>query len=387
VAATKNPAKGTEGITKVTARGRTRYKVRIRLEGGDRGEGQKFFIKTYDDFDEALRGRDQARNARHNGATNQITNRMTFREYSEQWLGTQNVRGTTLTSYRTHINRANRYIGDKKLSGIVRSDIEKIVNDYAAEGKSLTSSNYMLTRLRAIFRAAGPDGDQLMSGNPALRVKGKGEAKKDREAFDASEISKIKEALLGDENTKRDAGLWLLTLAGLRRGEAMGLKWSDIDLKAATVTVARSRVPHNAHGFDKTQVGRPKTKNGERVLHIKDMPELLAALRAMRDLQLRTFGVAQVREGWLALDAEGNPLDPKDWSARWDVAVEKAGVRGFTLHAARHTSVTTMRNAGVPDHIAAQWHGHDENIMRAVYSHAHADELQKAGAALAKALG
>lgn len=369
------------------ARGKTRYKVRVRLEGGERGAGQKFFIKTYDDYDEAVRDRDKYRSARHSGGTKPITNKVTFRVYAEKWLETQNVRPTTLTSYRTHINRANRYIGDKRLSDITRTDIEKIVTDYAKEGKSLTSSNYMLTRLRAIFRAAGPDGDEYMSSNPALRVKGRGEAKKERQAFDASEIGKIKKVLLSDGITKDDAGLWLLTLAGLRRGEVMGLKWSDIDLKAATVTVARSRVPHNAHGYDKTQVGKPKTANGERVLHIKDMPELLAALRSMRDRQLRTYGVAQVREGWLALDAEGQPLDPKEWSARWDAAVLAAGVRGFTLHAARHTSVTAMRGQGVPDHIVAQWHGHDENIMRAVYSHAHADELQKAGAALAKALG
>jgi hypothetical protein len=40
-----------------------------------------------------------------------------------------------------------------------------------------------------------------------------------------------------------------------------------------------------------------------------------------------------------------------------------------TLHSARHGSVTTLRAAGVSDDVGAAWRGHDETIMRAVYSH------------------
>lgn len=41
-----------------------------------------------------------------------------------------------------------------------------------------------------------------------------------------------------------------------------------------------------------------------------------------------------------------------------------------------------MRNAGVPDHIVAAWHGHDEVVMRQTYSHAHTEQLKSAGSAL-----
>lgn len=66
--------------------------------------------------------------------------------------------------------------------------------------------------------------------------------------------------------------------------------------------------------------------------------------------------------------------------------MKAAGVAEFTLHEARHTSVTAMRDAGVPDHVIAQWHGHSEAIMKDTYSHALDAGLAKAGAALAKAL-
>jgi integrase len=63
-----------------------------------------------------------------------------------------------------------------------------------------------------------------------------------------------------------------------------------------------------------------------------------------------------------------------------------AGVRPVTLHAARHSSVTAMRDAGVPDHVLAAWHGHDAYIMRKVYSHAQAEGLAAAGLAMEQLL-
>ncbi len=46
------------------------------------------------------------------------------------------------------------------------------------------------------------------------------------------------------------------------------------------------------------------------------------------------------------------------------------------------STVTLMRNQGVPDHIVAKFHGHDETVMRWTYSHAHIEELKIAAAAL-----
>jgi integrase len=106
----------------------------------------------------------------------------------------------------------------------------------------------------------------------------------------------------------------------------------------------------------------------------------------MRDRQAAEHGFGQVRDGWLAVDAAGQPLRPEAWSGRWTVLCRDAGVPPVTLHAARHSSVTAMRAAGVPDHIVAKWHGHDEVVMRRTYSHANQDSLAAAGRALSDAL-
>ena len=57
-----------------------------------------------------------------------------------------------------------------------------------------------------------------------------------------------------------------------------------------------------------------------------------------------------------------------------------------TLHSARH-SVTALRAAGVSDDVVAAWHGHDDTIMRAVYSHPDAVAMAFAGRTLSDVLG
>jgi integrase len=101
----------------------------------------------------------------------------------------------------------------------------------------------------------------------------------------------------------------------------------------------------------------------------------MAALRQLRDRRAAIHG-------FVAVDEHGQPLRPERWSDMWTQLCREANVRPLTLHAARHSSVTLMRARGVPDHVIAEWHGHDEVIMRRTYSHADEDGLRAAGQAL-----
>ena len=74
----------------------------------------------------------------------------------------------------------------------------------------------------------------------------------------------------------RTGHLWYLALSGLRRGEVAGLKWSDIDFDAGTITIARTRV--ELGGGPTTVVeNEPKTLAPRRTLPIDE--RLLAVLR------------------------------------------------------------------------------------------------------------
>jgi integrase len=117
---------------------------------------------------------------------------------------------------------------------------------------------------------------------------------------------------------------------------------------------------------------------------VGDVVALLSTLRADHGAAL---GFEHIRSGFLAVDQDGTPLRPQRWSDMWRTHCQTAGVPVVTLHSARHTSVTTLRAAGVSDDVVGAWHGHDETIMRAVYSHPDAVAMVSAGRTLSDVLG
>jgi hypothetical protein len=78
------------------------------------------------------------------------------------------------------------------------------------------------------------------------------------------------------------------------------------------------------------------------------------------------YGPQQAADGFILVSEPIRAMRPGTWTARWrrlDTSTD--GVRDdHTLHAVRHSRVNSMRNSGVPDHVAAAWHGHHEVGMR-----------------------
>lgn len=93
-----------------------------------------------------------------------------------------------------------------------------------------------------------------------------------------------------------------------------------------------------------------------------------------------------MRDGLLSVDEPGDPIRPEWHSDEWRRACKRAGVEPVTLHAARHTSVSLMRDVRLPDHDVAEWHRHDGAVMRRPYSHAWGEGLRTAGTAFFDAI-
>ena len=181
----------------------------------------------------------------------------------------------------------------------------------------------------------------------------------------------------------RSHACWLLSLAGLRRSEILGLRWTDLDAASGALVIERSVTP-DASGRRGAPAGT-KTDRGVRTLPLP--PDIHAALRQLRKTQATRHGLAQARDGWICLDEHGQPMRPDRYSALWTQLCTADGVPVLPLHFARRTSVTRMRSMGVGDDVVAAWHGHDETTRRAVYSHPDAVELARAGRTLSEALG
>jgi integrase len=129
-------------------------------------------------------------------------------------------------------------------------------------------------------------------------------------------------------------GLWRLALiAGLRRGELLGLRWADLDLRAGTLTVDTTRV---RLGGDIVEDG-PKSAASRRTVHLD--PGTVEVLR-----RSRAAGTGGGRH--VFTDTDGRPLDPAAVSRRFHEVREGLGLPRIRLHDLRHTSATFGLAAG-----------------------------------------
>src|SRR5580658_6540628 len=152
----------------------------------------------------------------------------------------------------------------------------------------------------------------------------------------------------------------------------LGLRWSDVDLKARTLTVSQSRITVDY----KVYVEPPKTRNGHRTLPLDDA--LVAALTALRK--------RLARESEEAASAYEGALPALDWySDEFARLLSRVGLPKIRLHDSRHTALSLMEKAGVPISVISKWAGHyDAAFTMKTYVHASDDDLKAGVRSLAK---
>jgi integrase len=185
-------------------------------------------------------------------------------------------------------------------------------------------------------------------------------------------------ALLAAARGLRNEARWSVALAlGLRQGEALALRWEDIDLDTGTLTVKRSMQCLVGKGlvFDE-----PKSLAGRRAIML--LNGLRDALRANRAAQLEerlAAGSEWQEHGLLFAQVNGRPIDPgSDWKS-WKALLASAGVRDARLHDARHTAATLLLQQGVPARVAMQILGRSQiSLTLGTYSHVLPELAQEA---------
>ena len=232
---------------------------------------------------------------------------------------------------------------------------------------------------------AGPLEMAVLEGklvrNVAKLVKPPDYTPRERDTWSKAEVRKFIAV------TSRDwlHAAWRLSLYGLRRGEVLGLRWSDIDLTAHTLTVSQSRVLVEYN----VRLEEPKSCNGHRTLPLDDV--LVEALTALRKRQVAdsaaagtTYQAGLASLDWyqggeyLISDELGIPVHPEWYSDEFGRLLKRAGLRRITLHDSRHTTLTLMEHAGVPISIVSKWAGHyDAAFTQRTYVHASDPDLEQ----------
>jgi integrase len=185
-------------------------------------------------------------------------------------------------------------------------------------------------------------------------------------------------AFLAATRDDRLAPLWrLLAMTGMRRGEALGLKWSDVDFAGGRVSIQRSRVLAGGAVLEHP----PKTRAGRRAVPL-DAATLakLKAWKTQQSAERLAWGPAWVGAGWIFTRDDGQPLHPGLVTKRFGEAVAVARVPRIRLHDLRHTSATLALAAGVHAKVVQERLGH-ATISQTLDTYSHTTPSLHEGAA------
>ncbi|MFJ8464029.1 site-specific integrase [Streptomyces swartbergensis] len=170
--------------------------------------------------------------------------------------------------------------------------------------------------------------------------------------WNATEVGAFVGAMKGD----RLYAPLLLSLMGLRPAEVCGLRWSDIDLDVATLSIANTRTMMGSRTVVEKDT---KSMAGERVLPLPGLVrEALKTFRATQAAERLAAGEGYEGAGYVLVDELGAALNGRQLRVRAYKVMDENGLRRVRLYDARASCLTFLANNGVPDHLLAMWAGH-----------------------------
>jgi len=295
-------------------------------------------------------------------------NKTTVGEYLEHWLETAQpgLRHNTWVMYkqvvRDHILPG---IGGVKLTALRPDHIQRLCAARAAAGVGSSTIRKMHVCLHRALGQATLWG--LVPRNVASLVdKPRLKAKADRQPLTPAEVQRLLVACRGH---RMEVLLYLAIVTGLREGELLGLRWSDVDWERQSLSV--SRQVQRLRGGGGIVYAPVKTRAGSRLVALgPDAMEMLRMQRGRVDQMRRVAG-----EGWKEHDLVfpsmvGTPLEPGRVWRTLQQMLDKAGVQRVRVHDLRHTSATLMLLQGVHPKVVQERLGHSSiNVTMDVYSH------------------
>lgn len=299
-----------------------------------------------------------------------------------QWLdGLDSVKASSKESYATVVRAyISPSIGGVRLAKLSPADVQRMLDDLAARGLSVRTRRYARAVLRRALGRAERWG--MVSRNVAALVDGPTGPQKGGRTLTPEQARHL---LAASRGHRLEPFVAVALACGLRRGEALGLRWGDVDLDDGVLEVKRtlSRVGGQLTFSD------PKTKGSRRQV---ELPEAVkVALRAHRKRQLEAR--MTVGPAWQDLDlvfatAVGTPMDPDNVRRDFSTLTKSAGLGHWTPHELRHSAASLMLAQGVPVEVVSRVLGHASiRITVDTYAHLLRDQTKAAATAMDAMLG
>lgn len=289
----------------------------------------------------------------------------TFKKYAEYWLETYIKPLRRITTYERYSEMLKRHVfpvlGEKPIDQVKRTDIRDLILQKHKAGLSRS----MLSLIRDVI--SGPMGyaveDEIIPGNPVSGILKRLQLEREKrisvEPMNEQEVQSFLDVCF--QHFREYWEFFLCAFrTGMRLGELLGLKWSDIDWNGKFIRVERS---YKRGHFDKTKTGKAR-----RV----DMSDQLEA--ALKEL-LTTRKKDAVRTGsgkplTFIFQRDGDLIEQNHIRRIFKRVLTKAGIREMRIHDIRHTYASLLLSQGESPVYVKEQLGHQSiQITVDIYGH------------------
>jgi integrase len=304
-------------------------------------------------------------------------------EYLVEWLAAvrSSLRPSTWKSYERLVRRhLIPRIGHVYLHQLGPGHLSALYADLHTDGRldgagglSARTVHYLHVILSKALSDAMAEGrlPRNVAGLKTVRERLPKATGHDMTTWTAAQLTSFLQGLRGD---RLEVPILLGATTGMRRGEVLGLRWSDLDLDAGRLAVRQTlTAPRDPDTGQHVPIfGEPKTRRGKRSVPLP--AQTVAALRAHRKAQAAErllAGPDYTDHGLVFAEPDGAPIHPDRFRVRFEHRVTRSGLSRIRFHDLRHTYATLALQAGVHAKVVSEILGHANiGITLDTYSHA-----------------
>lgn len=369
------------GEGSITHRADGKYEARVERPRGPSGKRRRL-KRVCANRAEATKALRELQRQVEDGTTH-VDRDMTVAQWMDHWLDTiverrvrhNKLRPKSREAYRASANHVRRHIGGVRLHALRITHLEALHDAMLDDGLMATT----VGRAHACLRKALSDAvaRDVILHNVAKQIAPPEPTKYDHQVPTPEQVADLLAAI---HDLDHGIGFALAIVGGLRRGEACGLRWTDLDLDSdqPTMTVARQLV--RVDGALIAQAPKGGTK--PRVVHLPSSLASLLTEHRHRQRVVQMAAVAWTDSGHVLTTGTGSPVEPYALSKAWrDQRVDLGMSSGIRLHDLRHGAASIMLSAGVPYKVVSDLLGHRTiAITMDLYTHT-LDDAARSGAA------
>jgi len=285
-------------------------------------------------------------------------------EWKDTRLKDSDRKGSTKELYRNLATKhlAGSSLGQMPLKEIRPLHLTRFFSALSSASMSDSTRRNIYTVARALFEDAVSDG--LIAKNPMLTVKRPRATRMEARYLTSDQVSQV----LGElEGSKHLLPIALIAVTGIRRGEALGLEWENIDFEKKVIKV-RATLNRVDGKLVRTE---PKTQNSRRDIALTEQALRMLKTQKLQQAQERLKAGANWNPtGFVFTTESGGPVDGRNLLRSFQGACMRLGIEGMGIHGLRHFAATLLLDSQVPMLVVSRILGHSSLAITAdIYGH------------------